>query len=382
MPVLVLLRDPVERFLSAIADRLEPETIAEAHLFPPIRQGGMETGIAIVAAEDARVRVFETRVNAGTYVARNRALEEIQQALGLDEVPLRIECYDVSNLQGTEVVASMVVFEDGLPRKSEYRRFVIRGVDGQNDVASMHEVITRRFRRLLEDTGPDLSDTGARMAGGAAIMREVRAKIATLPTAEVVGVVTERDCADVDRFTQVVVMLDVVESVRLMERDESGFIQRWRHFVRDARDVLPDTLQHVAEFFTTERRVLECRGEGKPKAFRKVVCVLEFVDDRLAVLVVHGAHAAEHIGLPAGIEAGLVAAAGRRVAGLAALRAGRGAEDVTEAVDQNEDPARAEIAKIDLGRAVVRIGAFGRSTPTAGKTPCSRLSITRQFLAG
>jgi excinuclease ABC subunit C len=64
---------------------------------------------------------------------------------------LRIECYDISNLQGTEVVASMVVFEDGLPRKSEYRRFVIRSVDGQNDVASMHEVITRRFRRLLDE---------------------------------------------------------------------------------------------------------------------------------------------------------------------------------------------------------------------------------------
>ncbi|MCB0905625.1 MAG: excinuclease ABC subunit UvrC, partial [Nocardioidaceae bacterium] len=88
---------------------------------------------------------------ASDLTTRNRALEEIQQSLGLDEVPLRIECYDVSNLQGTEVVASMVVFEDGLARKSEYRRFVVKGVDGQNDVASMHEVITRRFRRLLDE---------------------------------------------------------------------------------------------------------------------------------------------------------------------------------------------------------------------------------------
>ncbi|MFT4008572.1 MAG: excinuclease ABC subunit UvrC [Nocardioidaceae bacterium] len=83
--------------------------------------------------------------------ARNQALEELQQALALPEAPLRIECYDISNLQGTEVVGSMVVFEDGLARKSEYRRFVVRGVDGQNDVASMHEVITRRFRRMLEE---------------------------------------------------------------------------------------------------------------------------------------------------------------------------------------------------------------------------------------
>jgi excinuclease ABC subunit C len=88
---------------------------------------------------------------ASDLTTRNQALEEIQQALGLPNAPLRIECYDISNLQGTEVVGSMVVFEDGLPRKSEYRRFVVRGVDGQNDVASMHEVITRRFRRLLDE---------------------------------------------------------------------------------------------------------------------------------------------------------------------------------------------------------------------------------------
>jgi excinuclease ABC subunit C len=88
---------------------------------------------------------------ASDLTARNQALEEIQRALDLPAAPLRIECYDISNLQGTEVVASMVVFEDGLARKSEYRRFVIRGVEGQNDVASMHEVITRRFRRLLDE---------------------------------------------------------------------------------------------------------------------------------------------------------------------------------------------------------------------------------------
>ena len=105
---------------------------------------------------------------ASDLTTRNRALEEIQQALALDEVPLRIECYDVSNLQGTEIVASMVVFEDGLARKGEYRRFVIKDADGQNDVAHMHQVITRRFRRLLDeqarstevagDNGPMLVD--------------------------------------------------------------------------------------------------------------------------------------------------------------------------------------------------------------------------------
>ena len=104
-----------------------------------------------VARNAAQALALHKTKRASDLTSRNRALEEIQQALGLDEVPLRIECYDVSNLQGTEVVASMVVFEDGLPRKSEYRRFVIKGVEGQNDVASMHEVITRRFRRLLDE---------------------------------------------------------------------------------------------------------------------------------------------------------------------------------------------------------------------------------------
>ena len=86
---------------------------------------------------------------AGDLTARSKALEEIQAYLDLPTAPLRIECYDISNLQGTEIVASMVVFEDGLPRKSEYRRFTIRH-EGQSDVAAMHEVITRRFVRLLK----------------------------------------------------------------------------------------------------------------------------------------------------------------------------------------------------------------------------------------
>jgi excinuclease ABC subunit C len=86
---------------------------------------------------------------------RSRALEELQVALDLPQAPLRIECYDISHTQGTEVVASMVVFEDGLARKSEYRRFVIRTVEGSNDVGAMREVITRRFRRLLEERADD-----------------------------------------------------------------------------------------------------------------------------------------------------------------------------------------------------------------------------------
>ncbi len=132
------------------------------------QRGDKKTLQETVATNAGQALALHKTKRASDLTTRNRALEEIREALDLDEAPLRIECYDVSNLQGTEVVASMVVFEDGLARKSEYRRFVIRGVDGQNDVASMHEVITRRFRRLLDeqarsetretDSGPMLVD--------------------------------------------------------------------------------------------------------------------------------------------------------------------------------------------------------------------------------
>jgi len=106
---------------------------------------------------------------ASDLTTRSRALEEIADALGLDSAPLRIECYDISHLQGEDVVASMVVFEDGLQRKSEYRRFQIKGFAGQDDVRSMHEVITRRFRRYLaekERTGEWAEDGDPGLAGG------------------------------------------------------------------------------------------------------------------------------------------------------------------------------------------------------------------------
>ncbi len=90
----------------------------------------------------------------GDLTSRSLALEELQEALGLPEAPLRIECIDVSHLQGTDVVASLVVFEDGLARKSEYRRFAIRGAAGDgvsDDTRSIAEVVTRRFKRLAEE---------------------------------------------------------------------------------------------------------------------------------------------------------------------------------------------------------------------------------------
>jgi excinuclease ABC subunit C len=90
---------------------------------------------------------------SGDLTSRAVALEELQEALGMSEAPLRIECFDISHLAGSDPVASMVVFEDGLPRTSDYRRFAVRGPGG-DDLAAMAEVVGRRFRHLLEPAVP------------------------------------------------------------------------------------------------------------------------------------------------------------------------------------------------------------------------------------
>jgi excinuclease ABC subunit C len=88
---------------------------------------------------------------ASDFGARSRALAELGEQLGLDQAPLRIECYDISNLGPTDKVGSMVVFEDGLPKRADYRRFQIKSVAGQDDFASMEEMLHRRFTRLLKE---------------------------------------------------------------------------------------------------------------------------------------------------------------------------------------------------------------------------------------
>ncbi len=124
------------------------------------RRGDKKALMETVQRNAQQALALHKTKRASDLTARSKALAEIQEALGLDEAPLRIECFDVSNLQGTSVVASMVVFEDGLARKSEYRRFAVRTVEGQDDVASMHEVLSRRFARHVqpEEVQPDEGD--------------------------------------------------------------------------------------------------------------------------------------------------------------------------------------------------------------------------------
>ncbi|MFM8267525.1 MAG: excinuclease ABC subunit UvrC [Ilumatobacteraceae bacterium] len=118
---------------------------------------------------------------ASDHNARSRALTELQDLLGLPEAPLRIECYDMAHLQGTDYVGSMVVLEDGVPNGREYRRFKVRTVEGNDDYAAMEEVLTRRLTAYLDERDAGL-DTGLDEADASGSPADVDADTRRVPT--------------------------------------------------------------------------------------------------------------------------------------------------------------------------------------------------------
>jgi excinuclease ABC subunit C len=121
-----------------------------AHIVIPLR--GDKRSLLDLAANNAK-QSYDQRFRV--MKPNTRAMQEaLQDALGLPELPQRIECFDISHIQGSETVASMVVWEDGRMKKSDYRKFIIRTVEGVDDFASMREVVTRRYKRLQEDKKP------------------------------------------------------------------------------------------------------------------------------------------------------------------------------------------------------------------------------------
>lgn len=159
---------PVEALPPRILVSLEPEdrpfleewlsSLRGARVKVSVPQRGRRRELMQTVSQNARhsLDVYKTR-RAGDLTQRAVALEELQEALGLAQAPLRIECFDISHTAGQNRVASMVVFEDGAPRKDAYRTFNINGLEGddrQDDTAAMNEVLTRRFRRMAdEDAG-------------------------------------------------------------------------------------------------------------------------------------------------------------------------------------------------------------------------------------
>ncbi|MFF2051949.1 excinuclease ABC subunit UvrC [Leifsonia sp. NPDC058194] len=124
-----------------------------------VAQRGEKAALAQTAEMNAKnaLVLYKTRRSAD-FVARSKALSDIQEALGMDDAPLRMECYDVSHLSGTNIVASMVVFEDGLPRKDQYRRFSIP--ESTDDTESIYQVITRRLAYLKDDAPIEADPVG------------------------------------------------------------------------------------------------------------------------------------------------------------------------------------------------------------------------------
>lgn len=152
-----VLVDVLPTDAEALAAALTQRRAAQVEIKVPQR-GEKRTLLDTVRTNAEHALSLHKTRRASDLTARSAALAELAEALDLDEAPLRIECYDISNLHGTNIVASMVVFEDGLPRKSEYRRFSVRGANGTDDVSALREVLSRRFRRYLDASAEPTPD--------------------------------------------------------------------------------------------------------------------------------------------------------------------------------------------------------------------------------
>ena len=143
-------REELEDMLSEQIAGENPRA-ARVHILIP--QRGDKRSLIDLAGNNAK-QSYDQRFRVLKPNAR-KIQEELQEVIGLPDLPKRIECFDISHIQGAETVASMVVWEDGKMKKSDYRKFIIRTVEGVDDFASMREVVTRRYKRLLQENDND-----------------------------------------------------------------------------------------------------------------------------------------------------------------------------------------------------------------------------------
>ncbi len=241
------------------------------------RRGDKRALMATVEQNAKQSMMRHKMKRSSDLTARSLALEEIQEALGLPTAPLRVECYDISNLGATETVASMVVFEDGLPRKSEYRRFTIRN-EGQSDVAAMHEVITRRFTQLLraregnDEDGPGIDpETGKprRFAytpalvvvdGGPPQVAAAQAALNELGISDIalVGLAKRLEEVWLPTDPDPVIMPRTSEGLYLLQRirDEAHRFAITHHRQRRSKSMIDSVLDPVSGLGPTRRKAL------------------------------------------------------------------------------------------------------------------------------
>jgi excinuclease ABC subunit C len=143
--------------LSALATFLSERRGARVEVRTPAR--GEKRRLQELASENAAIALRSAAAQTEQKrLRRVEALEELREALNLESLPIRIECFDISTIQGQETVGSMVVFQDAAPKKAHYRKFGVRGLDGQDDFAAMAEVVSRRFARLRDVTAEEYDE--------------------------------------------------------------------------------------------------------------------------------------------------------------------------------------------------------------------------------
>ena len=164
VPPRILVQHPLED-ADSIVKWLREKRKGSVRVHVPKR--GEKRRLVEMVAENAEQGFEQLRLKQmSDTAAMDEAMSELQEALSLPNPPSRIECYDISNIQGTNAVGSMVVFEDGKPKKAHYRRFQIKSVDGVDDYSMMREMLTRRFKRLSQSRRPRDDDAAQSEAGG------------------------------------------------------------------------------------------------------------------------------------------------------------------------------------------------------------------------
>jgi excinuclease ABC subunit C len=266
----------------ALADLLSDQLAEKAH--------GARVHILVPRRGDKRALIDLAGTNAKqSYDQRFRVLkpntkviqEELQEAVGLPELPKRIECFDISHIQGAETVASMVVWEDGRMKKSDYRKFIIRTVEGVDDFASMREVVTRRYKRLQQEEKPMpslvLIDGGLGQLHAAAEALEaleiINQPLAAIAKREEILYVygQEKDPLALDHHSPVLHLIQLI-------RDEAHrFAVTFHRKRRQMRDRSTELLEIPGVGESTTRRLLEHFGslqavkQADPAALSAVV---------------------------------------------------------------------------------------------------------------
>jgi excinuclease ABC subunit C len=233
---------------------------ARVHIIVP--QRGDKRSLIDLAGNNAK-QSYDQRFRVLKPNAR-RIQEELQEVVGLPELPKRIECFDISHIQGAETVASMVVWEDGKMKKSDYRKFIIRTVQGVDDFASMREVVTRRYKRLQEEQKPlpslVLIDGGLGQLHAAAEALEsievINQPLAAIAKREEILYVygQEKDPIALDHHSPVLHLIQMI-------RDEAHrFAVTFHRKRRQMRDRATELLDIPGVGSNTSRRLLEHFG--------------------------------------------------------------------------------------------------------------------------